>query len=234
MSRRRTALPRPFVTANFAITADGKISTRNHTPSDFSSPRDKRRLVEIRATCDAVLVGARTLAADTMTLGIPGIVGKRAPIRVIVSRSGRIDPSLRVFRKPGAPIVIFTTRRMAVVTRHALAEVADVFVQQSENLNLARALAVLREDYGVQRLVCEGGGELLRSFAEADLLDEIHLTICPRIFGGRKAPTVTGVPSTYLPASVALKLVEALPVDGECFTRWKVVRARTRLAKSPR
>ena len=63
--------PRPFVTANFAVTADGRISTRNHTPSDFSSAADKRRLLEIRAACDAVLVGARTLAADTMTLGLP-------------------------------------------------------------------------------------------------------------------------------------------------------------------
>lgn len=68
--------PRPFVTANFAVTADGRISTRNFTPSDFSSKRDKRRLVKIRAACDAVLVGARTLAADTMTLGIPGVRGK--------------------------------------------------------------------------------------------------------------------------------------------------------------
>ena len=64
-------LPRPFVTANFAITADGRISTRNLTPATFSSPRDKRRLLEIRAACDAILVGARTLSADSMTLGIP-------------------------------------------------------------------------------------------------------------------------------------------------------------------
>ena len=61
----------PFLTANFAITADGKISTRAFTRSDFSSKADKRRLLEIRAGCDAVLVGARTLASDQMTMGLP-------------------------------------------------------------------------------------------------------------------------------------------------------------------
>ena len=217
-------LPRPFVTANFAITADGKISTRKRTPSTFSSARDKARLLEIRASCDAVLVGARTLAADTMTLGVPGAA--KPPLRVILSNSGRLNPALRVFLTGSAPIVIFSTRRMPAATRGALATKADIFLHESPVVNLALALAALREDYGVRRVVCEGGGELLRSFAAADLLDEIHLTFCPRIFGGRAAPTVTGLSGEFLPESVRLRLVESHAVDGECFTRWRVVRRR--------
>ncbi len=223
--------PRPFVTANFAVTADGRISTRNFTPSDFSSKRDKRRLVKIRATCDAVLVGGRTLAADTMTLGIPGVRGKRPPLRVIVSNSGRIAPTLRVFEKPGAPIVIFTTRKMPAKTRDALASVADIFIHPTPVVDLALALAILRADYGVKRLVCEGGGTLLRSFAAADLLDELHLTFCPLIFGGSAAPTLSGVPGKFLPKSTQLKLVEMKRAGDECFTRWSVVRKKTRTAK---
>ena len=218
-------LPRPFVTANFAVTADGRISTRNFTPSDFSSRGDKRRLVKIRAACDAVLVGARTLASDTMTLGIPGIRVEKPPLRVIVSNSGRISPQLRVFQKPGAPIVIFTTRKMPAKTRDALAQIADIFIHPATAVDLTLALAILRADYSVKRLVCEGGGTLLRSFATADLLDEIHLTLCPLIFGGSGAPTLTGVPGKFLPKSIQLKLVEMKRVGEECFTRWSVVRA---------
>lgn len=218
--------PRPFVTANFAITADGRISTRKFTPSDFSSPRDKRRLLEIRAACDAVLVGARTLAADTMTLGIPGL-RKKPPLRVVVSNSGRLAPSLRLFQAPGAQIVIFTTSLMPAARRAALARMADVFVHPAPIVNLPLALAILRSDYGVKRLVCEGGGTLLRSFAAADLLDEIHLTLCPRIFGGRGAPTLTGVPGKFLPRSTQLRLVEMRRAGGECFTRWCVERRAT-------
>ena len=223
--------PRPFVTANFAITADGRISTRNFTPSDFSSKRDKRRLVKIRAACDAVLVGARTLAADTMTLGIPGVRGKNPPLRVIVSNSGRIAPTLRVFQTAGAPIVIFTTKKMPAKTRNALAGTADIFVHPAPAVDLALVLAILRADYGVKRLVCEGGGTLLRSFAAADLLDELHLTICPRIFGGSDAPTLTGVPGKFLPKSTQLRLVEMKRAGDERFTRWSVVRAKKRAAK---
>lgn len=222
--------PRPFVTANFAITADGRISTRNFTPSDFSSKRDKRRLMKIRTTCDAVLVGARTLAADTMTLGIPGIATK-APLRVIVSNSGRIAPTLRVFQAAGAPIVIFTTKKMPASTRNALAGVADIFLHPTPTVDLTLALAILRDDYGVKRLVCEGGGTLLRSFAAEDLLDELHLTICPRIFGGRGGPTLTGLPGKFLPKSTQLRLVEMRRAGDECFTLWRVARGKARVAK---
>ena len=230
-ARVKPGPPRPFVTANFAITADGRISTRNFTPSDFSSKRDKRRLVGIRASCDAVLVGARTLAADTMTLGIPGIRAKKPPLRVIVSNSGRIAPALRVFQGDGAPVVIFTTGKMPATVRDALSSVADIFIHPSPAVDLALALAILRADYGVKRLVCEGGGTLLRSFASADLLDELHLTICPRIFGGRAAPTLTGVPGKFLPKSTQLRLMEMRRIGDECFARWSVVRGKTRGAK---
>ena len=228
--RAKQIPPRPFVTANFAITADGRISTRNFTPSDFSSKRDKRRLVKIRAACDAVLVGARTLASDTMTLGIPGIRTK-PPLRVIVSNSGRIAPTLRVFQTEGAPIIIFTTKKMPAATRDALAGVADIFLHPAPTVDLALVLAILRADYGVKRLVCEGGGTLLRAFAAADLLDELHLTICPRIFGGRDAPTLTGVTGKFLPKSTRLRLVEMKRAGDECFTRWSVIRGKTSSAK---
>ena len=232
-ARRSPAkLPRPFVTANFAITADGKISTRNFTPADFSSPRDKRRLLEIRAACDAILIGARTLAADTMSLGIPDdlrAARKKAgrpelPLRVVLSNSGRLDPKLRIFQKPGAPIVIFSTSRMPSRIWNALALKAEIHLHDSPAVDLALALATLRRTHRVRRLVCEGGGTLFRNLISAGLVDELHLTLCPRIFGGRGAPTLTGVASDFLPHSAGLRLIEMLPVGDECFTRWKVLR----------
>jgi riboflavin-specific deaminase-like protein len=228
-------LPRPFVTANFAITADGRISTSSLVPGNFSSATDKLRLLEIRARADAVLVGARTLAADKMTLRVPAAVLRRAgdgrgmshpPLRVIVSNSGRIDPALRIFEAPGAPILIFTTRRMPAATRSTLAQRAEVFIHESAAVSLPLTLAVLRQDYGVKRLVCEGGGTLLHAFAAAGLLDELHLTICPVVFGGRRSPTLTGIAHAFLPRSTSLRLVEMQPIGTECFTRWRVVRNR--------
>ncbi len=226
-------IARPFVTANFAITLDGRISTRNRTPADFSSPRDKRRLLEIRAKCDAVLVGARTLAADTMSAGLPAAdlraarvrLGKSPyPLRVALSNSGRIPPQLRFFTADLPIPVLFTTKRMPSRAVSEFAGICDIYLHLSREVNLAVALATLREDYGVKRVVCEGGGTLLRSLLTAGLVDELHVTLCPRIFGGKGAPTLTGMAGDYLQESTRVRLVEMLPAGLECFTRWRVIR----------
>src|SRR5438105_6801395 len=107
---------RPFITVNFALTWDGKITTRNLTSADFSSRQDKRRLLEIRATGDAVLVGKTTVERENIPLGLPheALRAERVargqapyPMRVIVTNSGRIDPSLKLFQRDFSPILIY-------------------------------------------------------------------------------------------------------------------------------
>jgi len=224
-------MPRPFVTANFAMTADGRISTRKLTPANFSSPKDKRRLLEIRAECDAVLVGARTLGKDTMTMGLPAADLQAArkkkgrppfPLRVILTNRGQLSPEAKVFTADLPTPVVFSTRRMSARTVAALAEVADLWLHLSDTVHLPAMLTTLREDYGVKRVVCEGGGTLLRALLAENLVDELHLTLCPVVFGGKKAPTISGHAGNFLPKSTALRLVE-MDVEGEeCFTRWRV------------
>lgn len=220
---------RPFVTANFAITADGRISTRNATPATFTSPRDKRRLLEIRATCDAVLAGMRTIATDQMTMGLPADDLRAAreakglpayPTRVLLSAGGRIDPKLRVFERDFSPIVIFSTTRMPRRIREALAGKATLHLHEGE-VDLAAMMRTLRREHGVKRVVCEGGAHVFRALLTADLIDELHVTISPRIFGGTNAPTLTGIAGAYLPRSTRLTLREMSVIDSECFLRYR-------------
>lgn len=222
---------RPFVTANFVTTWDGRVSTRNHTPADFSSKRDKHRLLEIRATADAVLVGLSTVAADQMTMGMPDETLRAArvqrgqapyPLRVITTSSGKVDPGLRVFTKDFSPVVIFSTQRMPVRTRAALAAHADLWLHDGEEVQLTALLATLRAEYGVRRVVCEGGPRLLRSLLAQSLIDELHLTLAPRIFGGALAPTLTGIAGDFLPASVRGTLRSMEVIEGECFLRYRL------------
>jgi 2,5-diamino-6-(ribosylamino)-4(3H)-pyrimidinone 5'-phosphate reductase len=224
---------RPFVTANFAMTWDGRVSTRRFTPTNFTSTRDKRRLVEIRATADALLVGVSTIVTDNMAMDLKdeslraariGRGQSPVPLRILVSNSGRIPKNLRVFKNGPAPIVIFSTTRMAPATRTRLARLADLWLFEGPHINLAVMLATLRADYGVRRVVCEGGPRLFRGLIEQQLVDEIHLTLAPRIFGGAGAPTVTGIAGDFLSRSTHCTLRAMEIIDGECFLRYRVKR----------
>lgn len=223
----------PFVEANFAMTVDGKISTRTYAPTGFTSARDKRRLLEIRAGGDALLVGRRTLETDNMAMVLPARdlreqrmrAGRTAePLRVIFSNRGTLDPRLKVFRTPGAPIVIFTTAAMPASRRRSLERVADVRAEKrARSVNLTKALAVLAEEYGVRDAVCEGGPTLLRDLLAQGLVGRLHVTFAPCLFGGREAPTLLG-PSDRgcLPRSIPLRLENLEVVAGEAFASYRV------------
>ncbi len=233
-SKQRSTKPsRPKVIVNFAITWDGKISTRNLTPATFSSKGDKRRLVEIRAQADALLVGKGTLEKDDMPMGLPSEAlrqqrvarGQTAyPMRVVLSNSGRIKTSLKIFQRDFSPILIFSTTRMPQALRDELSPRATLHLTAGDAVDLRAMLAELRKTYRVKKLVCEGGAEVFRSLLALDLVDEIYITLCPAIFGGEKAPTLTGLAGAFLPQTISCKLVKMEVADGECFLRYKVVR----------
>ena len=225
----------PVVEANFAVTVDGKTSTRDYTPTGFTSPRDKRRLLEIRARGDALLVGRGTLEADNMAMALPALdlremrmrEGRTAePLRVIFSNSGILRPDLKVFRTPGAPIVIFTTGAMPSAARRRLEKLADVRVEaQGRRVDLAKALLVLAEEYGVRDAVCEGGPTLIKAMLERGLLHRIHVTFTPLVFGGAAAPTLTGPADRgLLAASVPLSLENFAIAGSEAFATYRVKR----------
>src|SRR5436853_2283444 len=111
---------RPFVSVTFAMTVDGKITTRDFGPVDFTSREDKLHLFRQRAIADAVLIGHSTLKRDNVRLGLPDDLKAarlkrgqiQAPLRVIVSNEGKIDSQLKIFRSDPAktgPILIFST-----------------------------------------------------------------------------------------------------------------------------
>ena len=94
------------------MTVDGKITTRNFTPIDFTTREDKMHLLRQRALGDAVLIGHSTLKHDNVRLGVPHPELREArvargqtpyPLRVIVSNEGRIDSSLKIFQTDISP-----------------------------------------------------------------------------------------------------------------------------------
>jgi riboflavin-specific deaminase-like protein len=227
MKRKRE---RPFVSATFAMTVDGKITTKTFGPVDFTSRQDKLHLFRQRARAGAVLIGHTTLKHDNVRLGIPAQLRAErsergqasAPIRVIVSNAGKIDRQLQIFQSSISPILIFSTTRMPKRVQMALEEKAVLHLNQTENVDLSEMLRTLRQKYNVRRVACEGGAKLFRALLERGLVDELNLTIAPYLFGSANALTLTGLSKEFLPNSVQCRLIDMRVVGEECFLTYRI------------
>jgi riboflavin-specific deaminase-like protein len=134
-------------------------------------------------------------------------------LRVIVSRSGTVNPNAEVFRHRFSPILILTTRRAGSHRLRTLRTLADeVKICGARDIDFHRALLWLRKKWRIGRLLCEGGGELNAALFRAGVVDELHLTLCPKVFGGRNAPTLAD-------GTGALGLTDATPLEFKSMKR---------------
>lgn len=228
---------RPFVLINMAMTADGKIATANRAVTSFGSARDLAQLYELRATADAILCGARTVEQSHATLGNGPEKFTRQrkrrglaeyPLRVVVTGSGSLSPKAELWRKDFSPVVALTTARASKIRLTRLRRLAGhVWVSSGKEVDFAASLQALHEDFGIRRLLCEGGSQVNDALFRAGLVDEVHLTICPLVFGGRTAPTIAdGVGFGRLAEAAQLELKSMKRVGDELFLVYRSVLAK--------
>jgi len=203
---------------NVAIAADGKLAPASRVFQPFGSKRDQELLMHLRTGADAVMAGARTVDLFPANLG-PGPKRFRKMrlerglaeynLRVVVSGAGTLNPDAEIFRHRFSPIIVLTTGRISKRRLARLRAVADaVEIFGGEQLDFVKALRWLRQEWNVKRLLCEGGGEINDALFQAKLVDEIYVTLCPLIFGGRHAPTLAdgqGAEKLSEAASLVLK-----------------------------
>ncbi len=225
----------PFVYLNIATTADGKLAPANRHFIPFGSKRDQTHILELRAEADAVMSGARTVDLSPVKLGTGGAKYRRLRLkrglaeynlRVVVSGSGTLDPEAEIFKHRFSPIIVLTTERASRNKLRMLEKLADVVkVCGERELDFALALRWLRAEWNVKRLLCEGGGEINAALFEAGLVDEVHVTLCPVILGGRTAPTLAdGRGFASLADAAQLKMTSQKRVGDELFLVYKVIK----------
>jgi riboflavin-specific deaminase-like protein len=232
----------PFVSINVAMTADGKLAPANRQFVPFTTEHDQNLMLELRAEFDAVMSGAGTVVGE-VTLGTGGEKWKRKRrklglkeehIRVIVSGSGTLDPNAHIFtsKRPTSPIIVLTTER-AGKRLPALQKAADaVHVSKGKEIDFQKALAWLRKEWGVKRLLCEGGGAINGGLFNAGVVNELYLTIAPVILGGRNAPTMAdGAGFPKLADALPLKLKRQQRIGDELYTVWSVTSRPARVRR---
>jgi riboflavin biosynthesis pyrimidine reductase len=189
----------PWVRVNFVSSVDG-AATHQGLSGGLSDAADKRVFGILRRLCDVVVVGAGTVRAEGYTAMRVDPAAERSrtehgltahPVFAIVSASLDLDPASPIFREaPERPIVL-TTELSHPLAREALAEVADVVICGRERVEanvLVRSLA----DRGLGRIHCEGGPHIFGDLIAAREIDELCLTLSPRLESGIASRIATG------------------------------------------
>jgi 2,5-diamino-6-(ribosylamino)-4(3H)-pyrimidinone 5'-phosphate reductase len=222
---------RPFVFINIAMSADGKISTRERRQVKISGTEDFARVDRIKAESDAIMVGIGTVLADdpSLTVKSPELrAGRRAagkddhPIRIVVDSTGRTPPDADILRKGTGRRIVAVSRAAPQERVEVIKEHADVIVTGDATVDLAALFAELHRR-GIRRLMVEGGGTLIWALFQQGLVDELQTFIGNMIIGGADAPTPADGAGFLREADfVRLQMIEAEQIDGGLLIRWSV------------
>ncbi|MFF4550623.1 dihydrofolate reductase family protein [Streptomyces sp. NPDC001435] len=217
-------MPYPYVLLSAAVSLDGCLDDTGPERLLLSSPADFDRVDEVRASVDAILVGAGTIRADNPRLLVNSPERRAArvaagrpeyPLKVTVSGSGELDPDAK-FWHTGGEKVLYTTEKGAERAR-GLGLAADV-VPLGPDLDWPALLTHLYEERGVRRLMVEGGGTIHTQLLRQGLADELQLVLAPLLVGDPAAPRLFG-PGGY--QGGRLRLVESRRIEDVVLMRYE-------------
>ncbi|MER7479048.1 dihydrofolate reductase family protein [Streptomyces sp. NPDC126510] len=217
-------MPHPYVLLSAAVSLDGYLDDTGPDRLLLSSPADFVRVDEVRASVDAILIGAGTIRADNPRLLVNSEQRRSArtaagkpeyPLKVTVSGSGDLDPDAR-FWHTGGDKVLYTTDRGAERAR-ALGLATDV-VPLGTELDWRRLLTHLHDVRGVERLMVEGGGLIHTQLLTQGLADELQLVLAPLFVGDPRAPRLFG-PGGY--QGGRLRLLESRRIEDVVLMRYE-------------
>jgi riboflavin-specific deaminase-like protein len=211
---------RPRLAVNFATTVDGR-ATIGGVSGPIGSETDTHMLAGLRTRFDAVMIGAGTMRAERYGRVVLGQERRERreriglphdPLMVIVS--GRLDLpwDAPLFTGGGGRVLVFTSSEAEPPETATSLRI----VRQQGPIDLAQALRHLRRERGIRALLCEGGPRLHGELEAAGLVDDLFLTLAPKLAGGEAPRLIEG----ELPRIAELSLDWLLEEDGELFARY--------------
>lgn len=221
---QRAPVQRPYAIANMVATADGRATLKG-TSGPIGNEADRRLFHELRTLPDAIMVGSGTLRVERYGRFVrdPEARARREraglapdPLGCVVTRSLRLPVAdIPLFGDPDSTIVVFTSADGELPP--CPAKVLLERIPEAE-LTLTAVLERLRSEHGVRLLLCEGGPTILGALLTEGLLDELFLSVAPKLAGGGRGPSTVEGPGLADP--LGLDLAWALESEGHLFLRY--------------
>ena len=216
VARLRIPHGRPFVTAAFALSADGYLTAERGRPTAISSPEAMLVTHELRALHDAILIGRGTQQADDPLLTTRFGAG-RTGVRVVLDSRLQLSPTARLVTSHERPVLVMTTNQATSQSADALID-AEVEVKRlpagDGGVSLPAVLAQLSER-GITSVMVEGGATVLESFFSAGLIDFVCVTTSSARLAG---PTALPCGPKTRAALEAFTVAQTLQVGGDLIT----------------
>ena len=205
---------RPKVVVNLAMSADGKIALPDKTEVKISGEEDFNRVHKLRNQVDAILVGIGTVLADDPKLTVKEkfVKNPKHPLKIILDSKGRTPEDAKLFDR--GDFLIATTKDTT----------KDKWIKcgEGDKVDIEILLNKLKER-GINSILVEGGGEVIYSFFEKRLVDELFVFVGSMMIGGRNAPTpADGKGARTLDDIVQLNLIDSKRMDGGILLRYGV------------
>jgi len=177
----------PLVVAQLGQSLDGFIATKSGESHYVTGPESLIHLHRLRALCDAVIVGWRTVKADNPQLNVRHVDGND-PLRVIIDIEGKLSADFNVFSSQGPGVLRLTGTGVP-----PLENVESELVDLADGRAVPKSVIDLLVKRNCRTILIEGGGTIVSSFLNAGILDRIHLAIAPLLIGkGRRGITHRG------------------------------------------
>uniref|UniRef100_A0A7C4JNC3 RibD family protein n=1 Tax=Staphylothermus marinus TaxID=2280 RepID=A0A7C4JNC3_STAMA len=218
---------KPYVLVYVTISIDGGLGITGRRII-LSSERDLYRLHYLRSQVDAIMIGANTVITDNplLTVRLPQYTGKQ-PYRVVVDQKLKTDPDYRVYDTSIAPSMIITSfeHKHSYRLRKFIEKGVEVILTRTLDnglLDLEKPLLEMKNCYGIDKVLVQGGGFLIASLIKQKLVDELIVSLSPVMLGLSKVNLINDFIDE--PINLKLKEVEIDYYSGEVVIHYEPIR----------
>lgn len=209
---------RPYVILNMVSSVDGKTAVEGKA-SRIGGETDRRTMRTLRSKSDAVMIGAGTLRAERLSLGLDEFSAGSQPLAVIVAGTGNVPLEENLIAHERQEVVVFAPQDAPLDLHDSAARVLRVPAGTSSGVDLAEALKALKAEHAVDLLLVEGGPSLTYALISSNLADDLFLTLAPKMVGGTPGDPFTIVNGPAL-AARDINLLSVHLAGDELFLRY--------------